>query len=392
MRDSLQTFSRVARDSGWLWACSLAAHRALPVGVLRLWPARTVPAARLAAQAEAIFRAWGMRAEHIAITVEKMLYADLRGIDSHGCCMLPFYRQLLAEGRLNPDPAIATIREDGATALIDGGGGLGHVTATLAMEKAIELSRTHGTGAVAVRNSGHYGAAGAYAAMAAAHGLLGLATTTTPTPAVVPTFARVPLLGTNPIAIAVPGARHRPFLLDMATSTVSRGRLVERWRSGRRVPRGWAVNRRGRPTTSARAAGRDRLLAPLGGTPEAASYKGYGLAVAVEILSALLPGVPLRAAGAARRAHVGHFLLAIDPARFRERAGFLDDVDALIDTLHGAERADAVRPVLVAGDPEQAHLEQRSRAGIPLARTVFEDLRALAIDARVPFVLEGASP
>jgi len=390
MGGSLTTFARVARDSGLPWACALAAHRVLPFGILRLWRPRTVPAARLASQVESIFRGWGMPDAHIAVTVEKMLYADLRGIDSHGCCMLPFYRQLLAEGVLNPAASIEAVREDGSTALLDGGGGLGHVAGSAAMDKAIALCRATGVGAVAVRNSGHYGAAGAYARMASDRGLIGIAMTSTPTPAVVPTFARAPLLGTNPIAIAVPGAGRRPFLLDMATSTVSRGRLVERWRSGRRVPRGWAVDRDGRPTRSARGAGRDRLLAPLGGTPDASSYKGYGLAVAVEMLSAILPGIPPRVAGTARRAQVGHFFLALDPGRFRDRVPFLEDVAGLIDALHAAEPADPRQPVMVAGDPEQAHFEARSRGGIPLARTVFEDLRALAIEARVPFVLEEA--
>lgn len=391
MAESPRTFARAARESGLLWACSLALQRVLPRSLVRLWPPRTVPAAKLAAQVESILRAWGVPEAQVAVAAEKILYADLRGIDSHGCAMLPFYRQLMSEGALNPAPLIATVAEDGATALVDGGGGLGHVTATLAMKKAIALCRSSGVGAVGVRNSGHLGAAGAYALMAADQGFVGVAMSSTPTPAVVPTFARAPLLGTNPIAIAVPAGRRRPFLLDMATSTVSLNRLVERGRSSRRVPRGWAVDRHGRPTTSARGAGRDRLLAPLGGTPEGSSYKGYGLAVAVEALSAILPGIPPRVAGAARRAQVGHFLLALDPGRFRERAFFLDDVDSLIQMLHAAEPADPRQPVLVAGDPEQAHFERRSRDGIPLSRPVYEDLRALAIESRVPFVLEEPS-
>ena len=160
----------------------------LPLGAVRLWPARVVPAARLADQAGAILRAWGMSEEHVAVTVEQMLYADLRGIDSHGCCMLPFYQQLRRRGPPEPPAGIEVVQESGATALLDGGGGLGHVPAKLAMEHAIEKCHATGVGVVAVRNSGHYGAAGAYAAMAAERGLIGLATTSTPTPAVVPTF------------------------------------------------------------------------------------------------------------------------------------------------------------------------------------------------------------
>jgi LDH2 family malate/lactate/ureidoglycolate dehydrogenase len=241
---------------------------------------------------------------------------------------------------------------------------------------------------VAVRNSGHYGAAGAYAALAVQQGLIGLATTSTPTPAVVPTFAKEPLLGTNPIALAAPAARNRPFLLDMATSTVSLGKLLERWRSGRRIPRGWALNRRGGPLTNGRAAARYRRLAPLGGDRERGSHKGYGLAVAVEILSAVLPGLASGHSRGGRRARVGHFLLALDPARFRD--GFADGLDELIDALHGAEPADPRQPVLVAGDPEQEILAQRSSAGIALSRSVVEDIRAVALACGVPFLLDRA--
>lgn len=380
------TFVRVARQSGARWACTQAVDRLLPVGAARLWSPRVVPAARLADQDEAILRAWGLSGEHVAITVEKLLYADLRGIDSHGSSKLAFYQQLRRQGRLNPRPAIEVVRESEATALLDGDGGLGHVPAQRAMEMAIQRCQATGVGVVAVRNSGHYGAAGAYAAMAVQRGLIGLATTSTPTPAVVPTFATDAMLGTNPIALAAPTLRNRPFLLDMATSTVSLGKLVERWRGGRRLPRGWALDDRGRPVTSGRAAARHRRLAPLGGEPRGSSHKGYGLALAVEILSRLLPGGP--PGDTAPRA-VGHFFLALEPSRFREEGALAGDLDELIDSLHGAPAADPSRPVLVPGDPEELVLEQRSVEGIPLSRGVFEDIRAVAIASGVRFLLDG---
>jgi LDH2 family malate/lactate/ureidoglycolate dehydrogenase len=376
------------RQSGWLWAGTLAADRVVPFGARRLWPPRIVPAALLGKQAELILRTWGLPDEHNAITVEKMLYADLRGIDSHGCSKLRFYHQLRHEGRLNPRPAIEIVRRSAATALIDGGGGLGHVPGSLAMEEAIQRSKATGIGVAAVRNSGHYGAAGAYAAMAAERGLIGLATTSTPTRTVVPTFGRSAMLGTNPIAVAAPARRNRPFLLDMATSTVSLGKLVERWRSGRRIPRGWALDNRGRAVTSGRAATRHRRLAPLGGRPETASYKGYGLALVVEILSTLLPGVDAADSRAGRRP-VGHFFMALDPAAFRESEDVARDLDGLIDSMHGAPRMRPDRPVLVPGDPEERVLAQRSAGGIPLSRSVFEDIRGVAIASGAPFILGG---
>lgn len=382
------TFLRVARQSGVPWAGTLALDRLLPLGAVRLWPPRVVPAGRLADQAGAILRSWGLSTEHVAITVQKMLYADLRGIDSHGCSKLAFYQQLRSEGRLNPKPAIEVVQESESTALLDGGGGLGHVPATLAMEQAITRCHATGVGVVAVRNSGHYGAAGAYAAMATEHGLIGLATTSTPTPAVVPTFGTEPMLGTNPIALAAPAERNRPFLLDMATSTVSLGKLMERWRSGRRIPRGWALDARGRAVTSGRVAAAQRRLAPLGGEPLGASHKGYGLALAVEILSTLLPGSRAFDQGDRRRP-VGHFFLALQPSRFREPGALASDLDELIDSLHGAPAADPSRPVLVPGDPEVRILAERSAGGIPLSRGVFEDIRAVAIASGVPFLLDA---
>jgi LDH2 family malate/lactate/ureidoglycolate dehydrogenase len=381
------TFTRVRRESGLLWASTLALDRVIPFGALRLWPPRVVPAALLAEQVETILRAWGLSEEHAAITVEKMLYADLHGIDSHGCSKLHFYDELRAEGRLNPKPAIEIVREGEGTVLIDGGGGLGHVPASLAMERAIDRSLATGVGVAAVRNSGHYGAAGAYAAMPAERGLIGIATTSTPTRTVVPTFGREAMLGSNAIAVAAPAARNRPFLLDMATSTVSLGKLVERWRSGRRIPRGWALDDRGRAVRGGRAALRHRRLAPLGGDAETSGYKGYGLSLAVEILSTLLPGVDLAGSGDERRP-VGHFFLALDPAAFRERGALAGELDELIDSLHEAPPASPGRPVLVPGDPEERVLAERSVRGIPLSKGVFEDIRAVAIASGAPFVLD----
>lgn len=379
---------RVARVSGVLWAGTLAVDRLAPVGIRRLWAPRVVPANRLAAQLGEIFRAWGMPEEQRAIVVEKILYADLRGIDSHGCCMLPFYQRLRDEGRLCVAPHIEVVQETATTALLDGGGGLGHVPATHAMGRAIEKCRTGGVAAVAVRRSGHFGAAGAYASMAADAGLIGIVTTSTPTPAVVPAAGREARLGTNPIALAAPAGRHAPFLLDMATSAASLGKLHDRWRGGRSVPEGWALDRRGRPTRNGRVAAAARRLLPLGGDIEHGGHKGYGLAAAVEILSSVLPGVHRGDASETGGRSVGHFFLAIDPARFRPAGEFATDLDTLIDSLHETPAVDPAEPVLVAGEPEQRTLARRAHQGIPLARGVFEDLRGVAHAAGVPFLLE----
>jgi LDH2 family malate/lactate/ureidoglycolate dehydrogenase len=368
------------RVSGPLWTAALILDRALPLGVLGLWPALAVAPDVLTDQLRAIFGAWGIPEDTAAATAEHVLYADLHGIDSHGCAMLLHYQRTLADGSLNPGASVEVVRDSGATALIDGGGGLGHVPAATAMRLAIERCRESGVAAVSVRNSGHFGAAGAYASMAAEAGLIGVVTTNTREPAVVPTFGAEAKLGTNPIAVAAPAARNRPFLLDMATSTASLGQAVAAWRRGRSIPAGWAIDRRGRPVVNGRAAAEGRRLTPLGGTHAMGSHKGYGLATAVEILSGVLPG----------GGGVGHFVMALDPARFRATGEFEEEMDGLLDSLRSTDPLDPSRSVMVAGDPERSVAEERRRSGIPLARAVVEDLRGVAHSAGVPFTLDGS--
>jgi LDH2 family malate/lactate/ureidoglycolate dehydrogenase len=374
------------RGSGPLWTASLILDRVVPSGILRWWPDRRIAAEVLTAQIEAILRAWGMSPEHVAITVEHMLYADLRGIDSHGCSMLLHYHRGVVAGSLTMTPTITVVREGPTTALIDGGGGLGHVPADVAMKLAIAKCRETGVAAVAVRNSGHYGAAGAYVSMAVAAGFIGIATTATREPAVVPTFGIEAKLGTNPIAFAAPAASHQPFVLDMATSTASLGAIMMAWRTGQVIPTGWALDAQGEAMTNGRLAAAGRRLTPLGSRREMGSHKGYGLAAMVEILSSILPGGRRADAGAAGA--VGHFCLALDPQRFRDAGQFEADLDVLLDSLRACPPQDRRQPVLVAGDPERAAHVERRRSGIPLSRSVIEDIRAVARASGVAFLLD----
>ncbi len=377
------------RDSGPLWTVSLILDRVVPSAVLGLWPDKTVSPATLATQVDTILRAWGMSQEHASVTVDHLMYADLHGIDSHGCSILLDYFRSFEAGSLNVNPTIAVVRESATTALVDGGGGLGHVPGDTAMKLAMTKCRDMGLGAVTVRNSGHYGAAGTYASMAAQSGFIGIATTSTRRPAVVPTFGAEAMLGTNPIAFAAPAARNPPFLLDMATSTASVGKVTMAWRKGRSLPIGWALDPQGRPVTSGRLAAKYRRLTPLGSSREMGSHKGYGLAAAVEILSSVLPGI--RSGRGTEKAHerVGHFFLSIDPRRFRDDGEFEADLDAMIDALRACKPVDPQQPVLVAGDPERAAYAERSGSGIRLSRSVIEDLRTVARGSGVPFVLDA---
>lgn len=381
-----QRLRATMRSAGPLWTASLVLDRVVPAGVLGLWPEIRVPAETLARQSETLLRAWGMSPEHASITVAHMLYADLRGIDSHGCSMLHHYRRGLVEGWLTMTPHVEVVRESDTTALLDGGGGLGHVPADMAMKLALAKCKHVGLAAVAVRNSGHFGAAGAYASMAFSAGLIGIATTTTRMPSLVPTFGAQAMLGTNAIAFAAP-AGDQAFTLDMATSAASLGAIMMAWRRGQSIPAGWAADADGGAVTQARSAAESRRLAPLGSRREMGSHKGYGLAVAVEILASVLSG-SWRKTRQDEPKMVGHFFLALDPACFRDGGEFQTDLESLLDALRSSMPADPRQPVLVAGDPERAAYAERSQSGIPLSRSVVEDIRFVARESGVPFLLD----
>lgn len=351
-----------------------------------------VAAGQLARQAEEILSAWGMSAEHARITAARLQHADIRGIDSHGVALLALYAQLRAEGRIQFQPGIRILQDSPVTALIDGDHGLGQVPSTQAMQLAIDKCAVSGLAAVAVRNSNHFGSAGAYALMAAEAGFIGLAFTSVWNLAIVPTFGADAMFGTNPIAFAAPGARHRVFYLDMATSTVAIGKLKLAALHGKPLEPGWALDASGQATTDPAAALESRRLTPLGGTRSLGSHKGYGLAAMVEILCTMLTGAwyaPTREARhpGERHFNIGHFFLAIDPRSFRAPGEFEQDLDDMIDALHASRRADPAQPVWVAGDPEAQAMEERTAKGIPVPEALLAQLRSIAEDCGAAWLL-----
>lgn len=361
-------------NQNFFWTLSLILDR-FGIPALRFWPEITIRQEVLSKQIYAVLKAWGMKQEHIRTTVSHIIYADIHGIDSHGVGMLLHYHRLLKAGSLTMRPQITVVHEGKTTAVIDGGGGLGHMVSDMAMKMAIRKCKDTGIGAVAVRNSGHFGSAGVYATMAAESDMIGLSTTSVKIPALVPTFGSIAMLGTNPIAFATPALGNRPFLLDMATSTVPVGKIITAWRSGRKIPKGWAQSDKGKPVRNPRRAAGYRRLTPLGG------YKGYGLAAMVEILCAVLPNDY----GAD---DVGHFFLALDPGEFRAVDAFKKDMDTMMDGLRTSKRLNPSQPVIVPGDPEYA-AEIRSREqGILLPRCVIEDIRKVCRTSDVPFMLK----
>lgn len=337
---------------------------------------------------EQIFLAIGCSESDARLAADVLVSADLRGVDSHGVARLPGYVRLYDHGRINPQPRIQIVHETPSTAVIDGDKGLGLVVGPWAMQVAIEKARTAGTGWVAVRNSNHFGIAGYHALLAADHDMIGQAMTHA-APLVAPTYSLDKLLGTNPIAVAVPAATEPTFLADFASTAVAYGKLEILQRKGQDIPLGWAQDAKGNPTTDANAVRNGGGLVPLGTDREHGSHKGYGLGAIVDIFSGVLSGAnygpwvpPFATAGfmAANEGvgqGTGHFFGAMRIDAFRPADEFKQHMDNWISAFRNA-RAVEGKQVLIPGDPERDMEAERAQAGIPLLDPVIQTLNELA--------------
>jgi LDH2 family malate/lactate/ureidoglycolate dehydrogenase len=310
---------------------------------------------------------------------ETLVWTSLRGTDSHGVARVPIYVERLRGGIINPRPRPSVVSRDGAVAVVDGDHGPGQVASVLATDLSIELAREHGTGVVVVRRSGHNGAQAFYAMRAAAQGMVAIALTNTE-PLVIPHGGAEPALGTNPICLAAPSAGG-VFNLDMATSQVAMNRVWNARDEGRPIPEGWGVDAEGRTTTDAAAV---TAAMPLGG------YKGYGLALVVEVLCGVLTGAGVRHGvgqlygDGGERQDTGHFHLAIDPERTVGRDRFAAVLGGLLDELRAIPPAPGFDEVLVAGDPEERAHAERERTGVPIGPALWRTLRDLSRELQVP--------
>ncbi|MBI2525649.1 MAG: Ldh family oxidoreductase [Candidatus Rokubacteria bacterium] len=332
----------------------------------------------------AVLEALRMPRRNAELTAALMVKTDLRGVDSHGIGMLPRYVEWTRAGYIHPWAEPIVVRDDLATALLDGQKGLGHPVSVMGMELALAKAGTYGLGIVAVRNSNHFGACANYSMMALERGMIGLAFTNSPFVAMVPTFARQPMMGTNPISLAAPAATHTPFVLDMATTTVAVGKLTIAARWNHPIPEGWALAEGGRPTTDARAALAARLLSPLGGRRELGSHKGYGLGVMVDILSGVLSGgvygdlLDRKGLRTQRLTNTGHCFAAIDIARFRPVEEFEAAMDDMLQALNDTPRAEGQERVYTAGEPEAEAERHRRAHGIPVAPALVAQVGEIA--------------
>ena len=353
-----------------------------------------IPSETLHQQIEAILTAWGVPEKTANQAAEALTDTDLHGVDSHGVGLIPMYDQRRGQGRINVSAQPKIMREKAAVALIDADQSLGHPVSIMAMNLACKKAKETGIGLVGVRNSNHFGAAGYYSRLAAKQGVIGMAMTHAPGSAIVPTFGRDAVLGTNPIAFAAPAKSNMPFSLDMATSTVALNKVRNYYRRGKEIPSGWAMDADGRPTTDPKIGYEARRVSPVGGTRELGSHKGYGLAMMVEILCAVLTGAWAEQGQSDANGHpvksasqTGHFFLAIDPGHFRENDDFNEELVLMIDMLHATPPVDPARPVLVAGDPEWATYAERSRNGVPLPEALIDELREVVSRCNAPWLL-----
>jgi L-2-hydroxycarboxylate dehydrogenase (NAD+) len=328
-----------------------------------------------------------------------LLSADLRGVDSHGVARLSGYVRLWEANRVNAKPTIKIIHETPSTAVVDGDAGLGLVVAPYAMQVAIDKAKAVGTGWVSVQNSNHFGIAGVHAMMALEHDMIGIAMTNA-SALVAPTFSKDKMLGTNPIAVAIPAGNNAPFVADFATTTAANGKLEILQRKNKPVPTGWVQTKDGNESLNANELKEGGALLPLGGDREGSSHKGYMLGSIVDIFSGVLSGanygpwvppfpayipMPTNMPGIG----IGHFFGAMRIDAFRTKEAFKTDMDNWINAFKNAAVINENEKVIIPGEPEVIFELERRQNGIPLLATVVEDLQKLGEKFNIKLQFNG---
>ena len=323
----------------------------------------------LLAWMRALFAAAGLSAEHAATVAEVLVWADLRGVETHGVLRVPRYLEMITEGTLNAKPKMTLRTETAAAALIDADRAAGPVAMIHATEEALRRAAAVGIGLSILRRTTHTGALGYYTRIAAERAAAALAFAASG-PNMIYHGARRAGVSTSPLSIAVPGGGAAPIVLDMAAGVVTMGRLIAARRSGERLPPGAAVDAAGEPTTDPAAA---VLPLPLGGP------KGSGLALMFECLASLLGAHPILAdaltgEGEGRRHRQNAFVIAIDIARFCDLAFFRREVKRLVAALKALPRQAETAEILIPGERGDRMRARRLRDGIPLSTSVRSEL------------------
>lgn len=314
----------------------------------------------------------GLREDHARKVAGVLIHADLRGVSSHGALRTEHYISRIQAGGINTDPDIAFHATGPVTGTVDGDDGFGHVVAGIATSHAIDMAKANGVGMVTAMNSSHCGALSYFVEEATKHGLIGVAMTHTDK-IVVPFGGKEAFLGTNPIAYGVPARSEKPFILDMATSNVALGKILQRQEEGNAIPEGWGVDDTGAPTTDP---GKVAALVPFGGP------KGYGLSMIVDIFSGLLAGMAFGPhinkmyGDLNKNRKLGHYICVINPSYFTDAEMFLTQMDRMIREVREVPAAGGFEKVMVPGEIEQANEERNRQYGITIAETTYGFLKA----------------
>jgi len=342
-----------------------------------------LPAARLRRFIGDALLAVGLPRKDAATCAELMVRADLHGADGHGIFRLPQYVRRIKGGAVNVKPKVRIAREAAGMALVDGDNGMGHVVMSFAARTAIRKARTAGAAWIGVKNSNHAGPASLYAAMPLEHDMIGLYLAVGNANHMAPWGGIDLLLSTNPIAIAVPGHKEGPVVLDMATTVAAYGKVKTAAQRGETMPEGWMIDHAGRPLTDPRRSS-EGLLMPIGG------YKGYGLALMFGLLAGTLNGAAVGSetidfnADDVTPTNTGHAIVALAISRFGKVAEFKRRVDSLARELRASRKMVGVERIWLPGEQSRVKFAERSRLGVPIPGALRASLAKLAGDLGIP--------
>lgn len=323
----------------------------------------------------------GVRAAHAEIVAHHLVQANLRGVDSHGVARIPYYIRGIRLQEVNTNPKIRTVIDRKATALVDGDFALGQVVGKYATELAIKKATEFGIGVVGVRRTSHVGMLAYYGMMIADRKMIGQVYTNSP-PFMAAWGGKKPILGTNPICITFPRNGRGPIVLDMATSESAAFKIMSAVSRGESIPEGWALDKNGNPTRNPSEA-LDGALLPFGG------YKGYGLAVAVELFSSVLMGAEWsRKVKMAFHTEGGQYVQALDVSHFRPFEEYLRDLEEVVNDIKTSGRGEAKDEIYLPGEKEAITSAERSVHGIPIDDNLKKELTKVSEELIIPLTLK----
>jgi L-2-hydroxycarboxylate dehydrogenase (NAD+) len=346
-----------------------------------------------------VFEKMGCTPKDAKMATDVFIRAELRGYSSHGMIRIKDYFQLWKADRINVNPNVKIVHESPSTAVVDGDGAIGMIAATKSMEIAIEKAKVAGTGWVSTRGSNHFGIAGYYSMMALEHDMIGICMTIA-NPLVAPTNSVSRMLGTNPIAVAVPAGTYPPFVADFSTTPIARGKLAVAAKKGESVPAGYVQDAEGVTSTDPDILKEGGSMVTLGGTKEQGGHKGYCMSAVVDIFSAVLSGAnfgpfcpPSVAYLPVKEEKVGegtgHFFGAMRIDAFQTPEAFKSQMDKWIETFRAAKPSKGHDRVLIPGDPERENEERISKEGIDVLVPVQKEMKEIADELGIEFEFQG---